>query len=405
MSVVEGRGFLLRSGSDAPYSGWITARWLDASVPIQAAPWMVIQTLSELAQLLPGGLSFLWDLPDQSLSSLPHEVRAAFWSALGHLPGLTLHVREESFAEHIESPLHGWFHAPRAPKGAMGHAWRQGWIGWMPEMDSAWSLPSIGKVAGLPESTDEIPPGCHWGEVILPLGALGEIDVEHVTAVIEDVQAGLEKNLSLRMSAQAWPTVFPFQRRRTGWRLAILGGREYQSANGNWETAAEQLRVFADNLSGKLKCPIQIGPSHDHDAASLLGHQAMREGFPWRYSLPIPPASPTFTPGLGADPREAAPLESRAAFPDPLAPLLAHPPIAFLRVPSLPQDAAVDGFLQRLNQVPAIRWIPPGVPPPGPFTQERIWAASGAFVPLIDTSRTVQPSLFDDPETPGGDSD
>ncbi len=381
---------------DSPFTGWITARQLDARTPVQAAPWMALQTLSELARVLPGGLALLWDLPHQSFSGMPQ----AFWSAVGHLPGLTLHIRDEVFAEHLEGPTYSWFHSPQPPKGSMGQAWRQGWIGWIPENSSAWSLPGIGKAEGLPESPEEVPSGSHWGELILPLGALKDVKAEDVAPLLGDIQAGIERNLSLRMSAHAWPAAFPFQRRRTGWRIAVLGGREYQSANGSWEEARERLRDFVDEMSRILKCPIQLGSSHDPEAASLLGHQAMREGHPWRYSLSIPPASPTFTPGLGADPREPSPLESRVAFPDALAPLLSHPPIAFLRLPNLPQEASVTAFLRGVNPFPAIRWIPPEVPPPGPFSQERPWAASTAFVPLTDVTQALQPRLFDELESP-----
>ena len=402
MRLMEGRGYLVRYGSDSPYSGWITARQLDAKVPVQAAPWMALQTLSELARLLPGGLALLWDLPLPSLSGLPHEVRAAFWSALGHLPGLTLHVRDEAFAEHLEGPIHGWFHNAQPPKGPMGQAWRQGWIGWVPEPDFAWSLPGIGKAEGSPEFPEETPPGCQWGEVILPLGALKEVTAGELVPLLGDIQAGIERNFSLRMSAHAWPAALPFHRRRTGWRVAVLGGREFMAANGSWEAVAECLRGFVDELSEKLKCSVQLGSGHDPESASLLGHQAMREGHPWRYSLPIPPASPTFTPGLGADPREAAPLEFRATYPDALAPLLSHPPVAFLRLPNLPQESAVAAFLRGLNRIPAIRWIPPEMPPPGPFSQERPWAPSSSFVPLADVTQALQPRLFDDLDSADG---
>jgi hypothetical protein len=403
MRVIEGRGYLTRFNSDSPFAGWITARQLDAKVPIQAAPWLALQTLSELARLLPGGLALLWDLPQPSLSGLPHEVRAAFWSALGHLPGLTLHVRDEAFADHLEGPIHGWFHDAQAPKGSMGQAWRQGWIGWVPEPDAAWSLPGLGRAEGAPEFPEETLPGCHWGEVILPLGALKDVTAGDLLSLLGDIQAGIERNLSLRMSAHAWPEVFPFNRRRTGWRVAVLGGREFVAANGSWESMAERLRGFVTELSESLKCPIQLGSSHDPDAASLLGHQAMREGHPWRYSLPIPPASPTFTPGLGADPREAAPLEFRVAYPDSLASLLSHPPIAFLRTPNLPQESAVAAFLRGLNRIPAIRWIPPEMPPPGPFSQERPWAPASAFAPLPDVTQALQPRLFEELDSAEGD--
>ena len=396
MRVIEGRGYLVRFGSDAPFTGWITARQLDAHTPLHAVPWLALQSLSELARLLPGGLALLWDLPHASLASMPR----AFWSAVGHLPGLTLHIRDEAFAEHLEGPVYGWFHSRQPPLGLMGQAWRQGWIGWIPEQGAAWSLPGIGKAEGPPECPEEVPPGSHWGELILPLGALNGLQAEDVAPLLGDIQAGIERNLSLRMSARAWPAVFPFQRRRTGWRIAVLGGREYQSANGSWEEASARLHDFVEEMSTRLKCPIQLGPSDDPEAASLLGHQAMREGHPWRYSLAIPPASPTFTPGLGADPREPSPLESRVTFPDALAPLLSHPPIGFLRLPNLPQEVSVTAFLRGVNPVPAIRWIPPEVPPPGPFSQERPWAASSAFVPLADVTQAMQPRLFDELDSP-----
>jgi hypothetical protein len=399
MRLIEGRGYLVRFNSDSPYAGWITARQLDAKIPVRTAPWLALQTLSELARLLPGGLAFLWDLPNPSLSNLPHEVRAAFWSAVGHLPNLTLHVRDEAFAEHLEGPIHGWFHGTQAPTGSMGQAWRQGWIGWIPEKDDVWSLPGVGQAEGPPESPEEIPPGCQWGEVVVPLGALKEVVSGDIVPLLGDIQAGIERNLSLRMSAHAWPGALPFHRRRTGWRIAVLGGREYIAASGTWEAAAENLRTFTAAVSEKLKCPVQIGTCHDPEAASMLGHQAMREGLPWRYSLPIPPASPTFTPGLGADPREAVPLESRMAFPENLVSLLSHPPVADLRLPSLPQEAAVAAFLRGVQHCPAIRWIPPDMPPPGPFSQERSWAPASAFVPLPDVTQALQPSLFDDLDT------
>ena len=390
----------MRFNTDSPFTGWITARQLDAHAPVQSAPWMAFQALSELAGLLPGGLALLWDLPHPSLAGMPQ----TFWSAVGHLPGLTLHIRDEAFAEHIEGPIQGWFHGSEPPKGAMGQLWRQGWVGWVPEGDSAWSLPGIGKAEGLPEFPEEVPAGSHWGEVILPLGALTEVKAEDIAPLLGDVQAGIERNLSLRMSAHAWPVAFPFQRRRTGWRVAVLGGREYQSANGSWEKVGDLLRDFVDEMSRILKCPIQLGSCHDPEAASLLGHQAMREGHPWRYSLAIPPASPTFTPGLGADPREASPLETRAAFPDILAPLLAHPPVALLRLPNVPQEASVIAFLRGVNPVPAIRWIPPEVPPPGPFSQERPWPVPTAFMPLTEVTQALHPRLFDEFESVGDDA-
>ena len=193
----------------------------------------------------PGGLALLWDLPHQSLAGLPHEVRAAFWCAVGHLPGLTLHVRDEAFAEHLEGPLQGWFHAPSAPQRAHGSGLAPGLDRLDPRnRSSTGPCPASGRAEGPPETPEEVPAGSHWGELILPLGALKEVGAEDVVPFLSDIQAGIERNLSLRMSAHAWPAAFPFQRRRTGWRVAVLGGREYQAANGSWEDVQGLLSEF-----------------------------------------------------------------------------------------------------------------------------------------------------------------
>lgn len=398
MRMTEGRGFLLRTGLDTPYMGWISARQLDAVASIESAPWMAVRSLCELARLLPGGLALLWDLPARTLDHLPNETRAAFWTVLGQMPGLSLHVRDAAFAGHLEGPIQGWFHDSEPPVSAMGQAWRQGWIGWVPEGRTGWSLPGMGHV--ITDSVEPTPPGWVWGDVVMPLGALKEIDAADVSVLLAETQAGIERNLSLRISAKAWPSAFPFQRRRTGWRLSVLGGREYASANGDWAEAADRLGALQEALASTLKCSVQVGPCHDPEAASLLGHQAMREGHPWRYSLPIPPASPSFTPGLAADPREPAPLEFRGAYPEALARLLSDPPAAFLRLPNLPQEASVSAFLRGQKQPPAIRWIPPEVAPPGPFLHERPWAAASAYPPLMDVTQALQPGLFEDLDSP-----
>lgn len=400
MRLREGRGFLLRTGIDAPYLGWVSARQLDTVASIEAAPWMAVRSLCELARLLAGGVGLLWDLPAQSLERLSPEARAAFWVVLGQMPGMSLHVREEAFADHLEGPIQGWFHHGDPPAGAMGQAWRQGWIGWVPEGGAVWSLPGMGRAEDAADPAEPPMPGWVWGEVILPLGALKELSGDDLLHLLGETQAGLERNLSLRISARAWPSAFPFQRRRTGWRLSMVGGREYAAANGDWGEAAARLGDLRDLLASALKCPVQIGSCHDPEMASLLGHQAMREGHPWRYSLPIPPASPSFTPGLGADPRETAPLEFRGACPEALVPLLAHPPAAFLRLPALPQEASVNAFLRGQKHLPAIRWIPPEVAPPGPFLQERPWAAASAYLPMMDVTQALQPSLFGELEEP-----
>ena len=391
---LEGRGFLLRHGLDTPYAAWITASQLDHHVPIQGAPWMLIRSLGELASVFPGGLSLLWDLPIPSFAGLPHEARAAFWSALGHMPGLTFHVRDEGFAGHLDGSVQGWFHAPVPPNGAMGLAWRQGLIGWVPEPGLAWSLPDLGRAEGPVEAPADPSPGCIWGEILLPLGALSEVKAEDVATPMADAQARMERDLSLRMSSHAWPISFPFQRRSTAWRVGVLGGREFRQAGGTWEEAAERLNAFTKDLANLIRTPVFAGSSGDFLAASILGHQAMREGLPWRYSLPIPPASPTFTPGLGADPREPAPLETRAESPADLQ--LQHPPVALLRTSRVPDEAAVMTFLRGQTSLPAIRWIPGDMPLPGPHSQERPWAPLSAYPPLIDMSQALQQGLFDD---------
>ena len=401
MKVTEGRGYVVRSGLDTPFLGWVSASRLDAVSPFRSAPWLALRNTAELARLLPGGMALLWDLPTPAQLHLPPEALTGLWNALGRLSGLTLHVREEACAELIDGPVQVWFHHSRPPAGAMGHAWRQGWVGWVPEAGAGWSLPGLGRADDVPDAAG-LTGGC-WGELVLPLGALKAMDPGEIAQTLAGLQAGLERNLSQRLSARAWPEAFPFQRRRIGWRIAVLGGREYQTASGSWDEAAGHLRDFAEGLAGRLKCPIQLGTCHDPDAASLLGHQAMRDGHPWRYSLALPPASPTFTPGLAADPRDAAPLESRAFFPAALAPLLAHPPVSMLRLPNIPQEDSAAAFLRGLDPLPAIRWLPPEVPPPGPFLHERPWAAASAFVPLMDVTQALQPGLFDALDLPDGD--
>ena len=176
----------------------------------------------------------------------------------------------------------------------------------------------------------------------------------------------------------------------------MLGGREFLASGGSWEEGARLVDTLARALSTALRASVFAGISSDFQAASQLGHQAMREGHPWRHALPMPPASPSFTPGLGADPREPSPLEARTHFPGPLAAILSHPPVTLLRVPSLPQEGAVEAFLRGQQNLPAIQWLPPGLPPQGPFLPERPWAASSAFPPLLDVTQALPQSLFGD---------
>jgi hypothetical protein len=404
MRVHEGRGFLVRTGEDAPFAGWLGARQLDAGVSIFSAPWEVLRALSDLAGLMPGGLALLWNAPVVWITDLAPEVRAGFLKGLGHLPGLTLHLRDEGFGALLHEPIRAWHHGPRPPAGALGLAWRQGWLGWVPEAGPAWSLPGLGVAAcgssGFAEAVDteadEVVPGYLWGEVVLPLGALEHLDPAELAAVLAEHQGRVEQSLSQRIGAEAWPAAFPFQRRRTGWRVALLGGREFELSGGSWERAAALAAELARHLGTALRCPIHLAASGDPAAASALGQQAMWEGLPWRNALPLPPALPSFTPGLGADPREPSPLESRAGFPGPMAQVLRELPAVLLRVPGVPMEGAVAAFLSGLGHRPAIQWLPPDLPPPGPFLPGRPWAQARAYPRLADGAQMLQPSLFDD---------
>ncbi len=398
MRVHEGRGFLLRTGQDGPFKGWLSLRRLDACVCVREAPWTALQALEMAARAFPGGLALLWDAPLDWLEGLAPEARRAFFGLLAQMPGLELHLRDEGFAQWLDGPIPGWLHGPEAPTGRAGQAWRQGWFGWVPEQGPDWTLPGFGRAT--PENADdsESASGSLWGELVLPLGALGEVGVEELAMLMGDAQARLEWDFSLRLSARAWPEAFPFQRRKAGWRVALLGGREFELGSGAWDLAAVQLSDLLAGLGEALRCPVWAGSCHDFELAARLGHQAMREGLPWRAALPMPPLAPLFSPGFGGDPREPSSLEGRARFPAPLAGLLAHPPVVCLRVPSVPQEGAVSAFLRGLAGPPALRWLPPELPPPGPFSSERPWPQASAFPPLMDVTQALQPGLFDDLE-------
>jgi hypothetical protein len=397
MKLREGKGYLVRTGLDAPYAGWLGVRQLDASSSLPGAPWEALRNLTDLTRLLPGGLALLWNAPLTWLADLAPEVRAGFWKGLCHLPGLTLHFRDEALGPLLQEPMDAWHHGATSPTGPLGLAWRQGRVGWVPGPDGAWRLPGLAVVpAGAPPDAGDVPAGFLWGELLLPFGALEHLDPADLAAVLAEAQAQSELALSQRMGAEAWPAVFPFNRRRTGWRVGFLGGREFQLSGGSWERAAALATALVSGLGAVLRCPIHTGASGDFLAAAALGQQAMGEGLPWRNALPLPPASPSFTPGLGADPREAVPLEARAAFPGPLAAILGEPPAVLLRVPAVPMEGAVAAFLGTLQHLPALRWLPPEVPPPGPFLPERPWAPAKAFAPLADPALLLQPSLFDD---------
>ena len=390
MIVREGRGYLLRTGVDAPFGGWIGIRQLDAAVSIYAAPWEALRCLGDLARLMPGGLALLWNAPTDWFNEFTPEIRAGFLKGICHLPGLSLHICDERFGSLLHEPAAVWHHARRQPSGSLGLAWRHGWLGWIPDSGPGWSLPGLGHTGDDPAA------GSIWGELLLPVGALEHLDPADLGATLAEQQARMEQGLSLRMGEHAWPAAFPFQRRRAGWRVGFLGGREFQAAGGSWEQAADRAGHLAAQLAEDLRCPIHLAACADPTAALRLGQQAMWEGLPWRTTLPLPPAPPSFTPGLGADPREPSPLESRCAFPAPLARLMGECPPVLLRLPGVPMEGAVGAFLAGLEHVPALRWLPPDLPAPGPFLPELPWAPAADFPPLADAAQMLQPSLFEE---------
>lgn len=386
MRLREGRGWMLRTGLDGPWSGWLSVRDLDAVISVREGGWLALPALAEVARAFPGGLGLVWDAPRAWMECVPAEARPAFLAALSTVPGLGLHIEDPGFAAWVDRPLPLWLHAPDIPREEVGRAWRQGWLGWVPTPAPAWRLPGLGLAEGS---------GALWGEMALPVGALSELEPAEVARVLSEAQAQLERGFSQRLSVGAWPGAFPFHRKRCGWRIALVGGREFAAAGGAWPEAAASLSALAQRVTDALRVPVSLGPCGDPEVASLLGHQAMREGLPWRYSLALPPASPTFTPGLAADPREPSPLEARTRFPHALQALLADPPVAHLRVPAVPMEASVTAFLRGQDPLPALRWLPPEVPPPGPFAAECPWAPASAFTPLLDITQALPQGLFE----------
>jgi len=69
-----------------------------------------------------------------------------------------------------------------------------------------------------------------------------------------------------------------------------------------------------------------------------------------------------------------------------------------LRVPGVPVAGVVQAFLDGSGpgQLPAIQWLPPELPPPGPFLPGLPWAPPRTYPRLADTTQMLQPSLFDD---------
>jgi hypothetical protein len=79
-----------------------------------------------------------------------------------------------------------------------------------------------------------------------------------------------------------------------------------------------------------------------------------------------------------------------------MAQALTETPAVHLRLPGVPLEGAVGVFLGGLEHVPAIRWLPPDLPPPGPFLPGRAWAQARTYPALADPAQVLQPALFDD---------
>lgn len=393
MTEHEGRGFILRTATDGPWAGWAGSRFLEEGLAsVHAAPGRALARLMNLVSLLPGGFGLVWDHPPAWMEALPAESRQGWWEAISAIPGLTLHLGPEAAAQQPGGAFRAWLHAPGMPEGPLGEAWRQGVLGWVPRPGSAWRLPGL----GTPAPADEVPPGWLWGDVTLPLGALSTLaSGEALVAAMSEAQGATERGLAQRMSAGAWVDL-PFLRRAAGWRLSLVGGVEFQRAGGAWPAAFGQLRALKALLQERLRTPIHLGACDDPRIAALLGRQALREGLPWRASLPLPPAPGAFTAGLAADPRDPAPLEARALHPADWPDTLDHPPAILLRVPAVPPEAGALAMLAQVQPAPALRWLPPDLPPPAPFDPDRPWSPPAAFPFPADPGNGVQRGLFEE---------
>ena len=388
----EGRGFLVRTSADGPWAGWTGSRFLDEGLAsIHAAPGRALARLLHLTHLLPGGFSLVWDHPPAWMEALPQESRQGWWEALSAIPGLSLHLRPETAPQVPGGAFRGWVHAPEPPDGTAGEYWRQGVLGWVPRPAEPWHLPGHGSTG----TGDEVPQGWLWGEVALPLGALPALaSGEALVSALSEAQGTSERGLAQRLAAGAWVDL-PFSRRGVGWRLTLVGGSEFQRAGGSWPAVFGQLRALKALLQERLKAPIHLGSCDDPRVGSVLGRQALREGHPWRASLALPPAPGVFTPGLAADPRDPTPLEARAMQPPAWSETLDHPPVALLRVPAVPPEAGVQALLAQIRPPAALRWLPPELPPPGPFDPERPWAHAAAFPFPSDPGNGLQRGLFE----------
>jgi hypothetical protein len=391
----EGRGFFLRHGLDSPWAGWVGSRFLEEGLAsVHAAPARALSRLMSVSGLCSGGMALLWDHVPAWMQALHPEERVGWWEALSSLPGLQVHLRMPDATSLPGGVFRAWVHGPEAPSGSVGEAWRQGYLGWVPDSAGQWSLPGLGTLR--PPKNEEAGCGWLWGEVVIPLGALQSVREDGaLSRMLGDAQNAVETALAQRMAAGAWPESLPFLRRQAGWRVALTGGLEYQRANGDWTRAAEDVRQLKDHLIQALRVPSHVGASSDAWAASYLGRRAMAEGLPWRNSLPLPPQPSAFTPGLASDPRDPAPLQARGSLPSPLAALMDHPPLALLRLPAVPSEGAAAQLRKDITPGQALRLLPPELPPPGPFDPEHPWASADQFPMPMDPAAGEQIALFE----------
>jgi hypothetical protein len=388
--IREGNGFVIQSAHDTPWAGWFSLQKLDWADLIHTCPSLFMVQLGEMMDVLPGGVHILWDLPETHGRNNAGCL-ALLESMLQHLPKLSLHIKSPLSCKPIVAPANVWLHSSEIPTGDLGDAWRNGLIGWVPQTQNAWSLPGFGSVL---EDLDGCANGMIWGEITIPASAVGHLDAESLRLAIENTQGHIERAMSHRSNAGAWPQPITFQRRQAAWRLTLTGGWEFQLSGQPWEKLASELLLLQSDLISALRCNIHIGANHDAIVAGILAEQAMKYGSPWRNTLSPPPAPASFTPGIAADPRKESTPEARASFPKPMAPVLTDPPVAFLRVPEAPSTGGIQFFMQNLEAPPAIRWLPPGMPPPGPFHSDIHWSPAESF-PGIGDGKTSQAPLFD----------
>lgn len=393
MILREGSGFLVRSAPDGPWAGWTGSRFLEEGLAsVNAAPGRALARLMRLNALLPGGLGLVWDHAPAWMEALPSEARQGWWEALSDLAGLSLHLTPETALQLPGGAFRAWIHSAEPPTGSLGELWRQGVLGWVPRTGGPWQLPDLAPTS----PGEEVSAGWLWGEAVLPVGALATLaSGETLAAALVEAQGAAERGLAQRMAAGAWSTL-PFARRAASWRLVLTGGAEFQRAGGSWKAAFGQLRALAALLQERVRAPIHLGASSDLTLASALGRQALREGLPWRASLPLPPAPGAFSPGLTSDPRDPLPLEVRALLPSDWTATLDHPPVILLRTPAVPSEAGSLALLERLGPLPALRWLPPDLPPPGPFDPEHPWAPPASFPFPADPGNGQQRSLFEE---------